>query len=103
MQNGGDIETGVLHPTRDFGLPTHPLSEVKGGDGAHNAEILRKLLNNELPENDSILDFVLLNAAALLVVGGIASDFKDGVAKARESIRSGSANKVLEAFRDMTQ
>lgn len=60
------------------------------------------MLNNELVENDPILDFVLLNAAALLVVSGIASDFKDGVGRARESIRSGNAKNVLEAFRQET-
>lgn len=92
-----------MHPTKDFGLQTHPLAEVKGGDCTHNAEILRRLLDNELPENDPILDFVLLNASALLVVAGIATDFKDGVTKARESIASGRAKKVLETFRQMTQ
>ncbi|ORZ00982.1 anthranilate phosphoribosyltransferase [Syncephalastrum racemosum] len=102
VQAGGELTTGTLHPTRDFGLATHPLSEVKGGDGHHNAQILSKLLNNQLPQGDPILDFVLLNAAALLVVANIASDFKDGVAKARASIESGSALKTLEAFRDMT-
>ncbi|KAI7886122.1 anthranilate phosphoribosyltransferase [Lichtheimia hyalospora FSU 10163] len=102
VRDGGDVVTGVLHPTRDFGLETHPLSQVKGGDGSHNATILQSLLNDELPENDPILDFVLLNASALLVVSGIASDFKDGVAKARESIKGGGAKRVLEAFRTMT-
>ncbi|KAI9321301.1 anthranilate phosphoribosyltransferase [Dichotomocladium elegans] len=103
VHEGGEVETGVIHPTRDFGLPTHPLSEVKGGDGAQNAIILKKLLDNELPEHDPILDFVLLNAAALLVVSGIASDFKSGVVKARESIKSGNAKRVLESFRATTQ
>ncbi|KAI9489124.1 anthranilate phosphoribosyltransferase [Zychaea mexicana] len=103
VRDGGEVTVGVLHPTHDFGLKTHPLEEVKGGDGHCNAQILKRLLNNELPEDDPILDFVLLNASALLVVAGIATDFKDGVAKARESIKSGSAKKVLEAFRDKTQ
>lgn len=93
---------GSLHPIRDFGLQTHPLSEVKGGDCFENAETLAKLLNDELEENHPILDFVLLNAAALLVVSGVAVDFKDGVSKARESIKSGKAKGVLEAFRQET-
>lgn len=94
---------GNLHPTRDFGLEVHPLSQVKGGDCHENVEILKRLLNNELEQGDPILDFVLLNAGALLVVAGIATDFKDGVAKARESIRSGNAKKVLASFRQETQ
>lgn len=94
---------GSLHPTRDFGLDVHPLSQVKGGDCHENVEILNKMLNNELEENNPILDFVLLNAAALLVVSGIATDFKDGVIRARESISSGKAKRVLESFRQETQ
>ncbi|KAI8329166.1 anthranilate phosphoribosyltransferase [Choanephora cucurbitarum] len=97
----GDITTGTLHPTEDFGLPTHPLEQVKGGDCHENADILKRLLNNEL-EHHPILDFVLLNAAALLVVAGIASDFKEGVSKARESIQSGRAQAVLDLFRQET-
>ncbi|KAI8379522.1 anthranilate phosphoribosyltransferase [Radiomyces spectabilis] len=102
VHGSGDITTGTLHPTRDFGLKTHPLSDVKGGDCHENAVILRRLLNGELPENDPILDFVLLNAAALLYMAGIASDYKEGVQKARESILSGNAKRALEAFRKAT-
>ncbi|KAI8092958.1 anthranilate phosphoribosyltransferase [Halteromyces radiatus] len=102
VHENGDITTGTLHPTTDFGLATHPLAEVKGGDCYENAKTLDRLLNNQLPEGDPILDFVLLNAAALLVVGGVASDFKDGVNKAKESIQSGKAKSVLEAFRVAT-
>ncbi|KAF7722707.1 anthranilate phosphoribosyltransferase [Apophysomyces ossiformis] len=102
VHGSGEITTGVLHPTRDFGLPTHPLKEVKGGDCHDNALTLQKLLEGKLPENDPILDFVLLNASALLVVAGIAADFREGVAKARESIQNGNAKRALEAFRNET-
>ena len=47
-----------------------------------------------------VLDFVLMNASALLVVAGIAKDFTDGVARARESIVSGKAWEALEIFRE---
>lgn len=96
------MTTGTLHPTRDFGLNTHPLAEVRGGDCYENAEILKNLLDGKLEENNPILDFVLLNAAALLVVSGISSDFKDGVQRARESIQSGKAKQVLKAFKEET-
>ena len=48
-----------------------------------NAVIVRKLLNNELEENNPILDYVLINTAT--------GDWKHGVELARESIRSGKA------------
>ncbi|CAO3658771.1 unnamed protein product [Rhizopus stolonifer] len=102
IHKDGDVTTGTLHPTRDFGLNTHPLAEVRGGDCYENAEILKNLLDGKLEENNPILDFVLLNAAALLVVSGISSDFKDGVQRARESIQSGKAKQVLKAFKEET-
>ncbi|ORX58815.1 anthranilate phosphoribosyltransferase [Hesseltinella vesiculosa] len=99
VHEDGQVTTGVLHPTRDFGLKTHSLDQVKGGDCHENAEILDQLLNNKLPLDNPILDFVLLNSSALLVVSGLASDFKQGVQLARESIASGKAKAVLESFR----
>ncbi|KAI8059113.1 anthranilate phosphoribosyltransferase [Gongronella butleri] len=100
VHDNGEITTGTLHPTRDFGLKTHPLEQVKGGDCHENAEILNQLLDNQLPYDHPILDFVLLNASALLVVGGHATDFKHGVQLARDALASGKARNVLNAFRD---
>ncbi|RYP11790.1 hypothetical protein DL767_010715 [Monosporascus sp. MG133] len=56
----------------DFGLSAHPLSTVSPGKEPHeNAEILRRILRGELPPDDPILEFVLMNTAALFVVSGI--------------------------------
>jgi anthranilate phosphoribosyltransferase len=69
------IEEFTLHPTRDFGLPTHPLSTVAGGKlPSENAEILKQLMRGELKENDPILDFVTINTAALFVVSGLCDE-----------------------------
>ncbi|KAI0629924.1 anthranilate phosphoribosyltransferase TrpD [Trametes polyzona] len=98
----GKVTERVLHP-RDFGLQAHPLSAVAGGTPAENAETFRALLQSgtDIPERlTPVLEFVLMNAAALLVVAGIAQDLKEGVAKARESITSGRAWNALEQFRD---
>ena len=57
-----------------------------------------KLLDGEIPDDDPILDFVLLNAATLLVCAEKAVDWKDGVSLARESIKSGQARKALDGF-----
>ena len=40
-------------------------------------------------------DIVILNAAAALVVGKVAQDFKDGVEVARDAIKSGKAQDKL--------
>ncbi len=98
----GSVTERTVHP-RDFGLQAHPLSEVAGGTPEENAATFRALLQSgeNIPAKlTPVLDFVLMNAAALLVVAGIAVDLKDGVAKARESITSGKAWNALEQFRD---
>lgn len=87
----------------DFGLNSHPLEDVASGTPEQNAVIVRKLLNNELAENDPILDYVLMNTAALAYIEGTARDFKHGVELARESIRSGKAKEALETFVRLSQ
>jgi anthranilate phosphoribosyltransferase len=101
----------------DFGLPAHPLSEVFTGKmPKENAAKLMSILRNELRADDPILDFVLLNTAALLVVSGVceADDcatgevitergaggqrWKEGVRRARWCIESGQALAQFEKF-----
>jgi anthranilate phosphoribosyltransferase len=114
-----------LHP-RDFGFPAHPLSEVSPGkEPAENATILRRILDGEMPEDDPILHFVLINTAALFVVSGICeadmSDlgygddgvvikergpgggrWKEGVRRARWAIKSGEAARQWARFVEVT-
>ena len=98
----GRIVESVLHPAQ-FGLGTHPLAAVSGGRAAENAVTLTRLLTSgeAVPEElRAVLEFVLLNAAALLVVAGVAGDYRDGVRLARESVTSGAAWRALETFRE---
>ncbi|RIB05326.1 anthranilate phosphoribosyltransferase [Gigaspora rosea] len=90
------IKEYVVTPS-DFGLPNHPISAVKGGTPSENSELLIQLLSNKY--EGPILDFVLLNSSAALVVSGLAENFKDGVKLARESILSGRAKNVFEEFK----
>ena len=82
----------------DFGLQTHAIGQVKSGTPRENAALLLKILDGNVPEGNAVLDFVLLNAAALLVCVEKAKDWKEGVSIARESIRSGDARKALDGF-----
>lgn len=92
-----------MHPTQDFGLPTNPLSSLKSGTPAENAALYTKLINNELPADDPVLNFVLLNAAALLFVANKADSLRDAVDLARSSITSGQTKEVLSTFRSRVQ
>lgn len=91
------LEYFTVRP-EDFGLSTHPIEDVKSGNPAENAALLIRMLDGEIPDGDPVLDFVLLNAAALLVVAEKAKDWKDGVRLASESIQSGGARKALDGF-----
>lgn len=114
------LEEFLLSPA-EFGLPTHPLSDVYGGKlPKENAAKLMSILRNELRPDDPILDFVLMNTAALLVISGVceADDcktgevikergaggqrWKEGVRKARWCIESGQALSQLEKFIEAT-
>lgn len=105
LNESGEIKTLTLHPSM-FGLPTHPLSAVSGGDAEENARIFKQIFNpsireDPLPEElKPILDFVLINAGALLVVSGIAKDWKHGADLARESALGGKAWDALVQFRE---
>ncbi|KAI0126215.1 glycosyl transferase [Xylariales sp. AK1849] len=126
---GGDgsvqVEDFVLTP-EDFGLSRHPLHTVSPGKEPHqNAEILRKILAGEMPDDDPILEFVLINTAALLVVSGICDAdasqmgegddgnvimergpgngrWKEGVRRSRWAIKSGEAWRMWERFVEVT-
>lgn len=71
------------------------LSSLEGGDPATNAGITRAVLEGEPGPRR---DIVCLNAAAGLIAGGKAVDFKDGFRLAGQSIDSGMALKALEGL-----
>src|SRR3546814_16670400 len=76
----------------DVGLPVYPVSAIKGGNPAHNATELRKLL---LGEHGTYRDTVLFNSAAALVIAREVADLRDGVEAAAEAIEKGLANALL--------
>lgn len=86
-----------LNPA-ELGIASPKLADLAGGDAEHNAGTIKDILTgkNKAPARD----IVLLNAAASIMVAGLADDLKDGMAKAAESIDSGSAleslNKMVE-------
>ena len=73
----------------EAGLPRHPLADIAGGDAAHNAAALIRLLEGE--GDAAYRDIVLLNAGAGLIVAGKVTAIKDGVEMARDAITSGRA------------
>jgi anthranilate phosphoribosyltransferase len=88
----GKVRNYTLTP-EEVGLKSAPAESLKGGSARENAQILLQILRSEAgPKRD----IVLFNAAAALMVGGKASDLKEGVARAREAIDSGKALALLK-------
>ena len=90
-----------------------------------NAAKLMSILRSELPDDDPIMDFVIMNVAALLTTSGICEAdtsnmgpgddgqvitergpgggrWKEGVRRARWAIKSGASLKCLEEFIEVT-
>ena len=87
----GEIRNFELQP-EDVGLRRVDFAELKGGDAQHNAEALIRVLDGEA---GAYRDIVLLNSAAALVIAGKATDLKQGIAIAAQSIDSGAAKTIL--------
>ena len=95
----GVVRGSTVRP-EDFGLPRASIQDLRGGDRGENAEIIRRVLAGEAGPRR---DIVLMNAAAALVVGGKARDFKEGVALAAQSIDSGAAAAKLAGLVALSQ
>ncbi len=90
----GEVRLGTVLP-EEAGLARCPAS-IRGGEPERNAAALLALLEGEAgPYRDT----VLLNAAAALVVAGLASDLRDGAGRAAAAIDGGTALALLRALR----
>ena len=69
----------------------------RGGDPAHNAAALRRLL---LGEHGPYRDAVMLNAAGALLVADEVTSWSEGVEEAAEAIDKGLANALLDCWID---
>jgi anthranilate phosphoribosyltransferase len=99
-----EISGAVVHRTEiqpsDFGLPPARASDLAGGERHENCGIAMRILEGGRgPQRD----IVLANAAAALVVTGIASDYRQGAERAAQSIDSGAAAAKVDALRRFTQ
>lgn len=78
-----------------LGLAPATADQLVGGDPATNAEAARRVLGGDLGPHR---DIVTLNAAAALVVAGVAADLEDGLDRARASIDGGAAAGALDTL-----
>jgi pyruvate dehydrogenase E1 component beta subunit len=108
MTTGGGRQLAAQHSHSLEGLFAHipglrvlapaTVTDLEGGDAVANAAILTGILDGSVtgPKRD----LVTLNAAAGLVITGIAQDLPDGLRLANEAIDSRAALAVLERWRN---
>ncbi len=80
---------------RDFGLASAPLEALAGGNAQQNAAILQRIFAGAPGPHR---DVVLMNAAAVLVVAGLAEDFRSGAALAAATIDSAKVQALVTAL-----
>jgi anthranilate phosphoribosyltransferase len=91
----GWYRSTVIKP-EDFGLKRGTKADIKGGDPAENAAILRNILAGK--DKGAKRDAAVLNAAAALVIAQKADTLADGVKQAEALIDSGKASAQLDVI-----
>ncbi len=94
--------SGVEHQTVSLaalGLDPASPEELAGGDAAANAAIFERLLAGA---RGPIRDIVSLNAAAGLVVAGLATGLAEGLEQARTALDEGRVAAKLDQLRSVT-
>lgn len=94
IRDGGEPESFTVDPV-DLGFAPVTLEHLVGGDRAGNADAVRRVMSGE---RGAHRDIVVLNAAAGLVVAGVADSLEHGIDLAATSIDSGQAAATLDAF-----
>lgn len=89
----GRVTTYTLDAA-DFGLRPASVADLRGGDPAENAVMLRALLSGQ--DTGPRKDVVLFNTAAALTTAG--TDFTEALGIARQSLESGAALQKLDAL-----
>ena len=96
--DGGEVSERRITPDA-AGLPAHPFSAIVGGTPEENGRAFRALLDGA---PGAYRDAVLLNAAAALVVAGVAEGLDEGAEMAAQSIDTGKAAEKIAALARLT-
>ena len=95
----GEVRNEELDPTQ-YGMHVADFNDLAGGDAAMNATIIQDILAGA--ESGPRKDIVILNAAAAIIIAGLAKDFVEGIEKADQAIAGGNALKSLQTFIDIS-
>tara|TARA_B100000579_G_scaffold429701_1_gene441895 strand:- start:1378 stop:1809 length:432 start_codon:yes stop_codon:yes gene_type:complete len=99
VRNGEVIGETEFEP-ESVGIRRVNRSEIQGGSAEDNVRIMHELFAGE--EAGPRADIVAINAAAGLVVAGVADSLESGLDKARTAISDGKAAAKLKAVVDLS-
>ena len=91
----GKISKHTLSP-EDFGFKRCRIDELQGGNSKENARIAREILSGK--DNSPKTEIILLNAAAMLYLGGKCKSIKDGIPLIKEALMTGRTVAKLESI-----
>ena len=83
----------------DFGMKRYDMNDLRGGEISDNVNMFQEIIQGK----GSAVDFVVLNAAAVLFVGNKVTSILEGVELARELIADGSVVSKLQEIIQTTQ
>jgi anthranilate phosphoribosyltransferase len=81
----GELRTEIWRP-EDAGVTRQPLDVLRGGSGAANMMLARRVLAGE---SGALQDAVALNAGAVLYLAGMAGSWQEGVRRSRQLLAGG--------------
>lgn len=98
LSYASQLKDGVVHEfvidPQEYGIKRAPIEAIVGGDGSQNAQILHNIFTSNA--TDAQRDIVMINAAAALMVDGLARDIQDGLEMANHAIMCGNAKAKLQ-------
>lgn len=96
----GQIKEYTLTP-EDFGVQRYPVEAIFGGDAQENKVIIEKILQGK--GSDAQQAAVAINVSALLVLNGLADNFKQGTTMALEMMLSGKPLQLVKQLAEQSQ
>jgi anthranilate phosphoribosyltransferase len=99
FMQGMQLQEKTITPEH-FNFNQTKIGELMAGTPKENAVITKGILEGARGAKS---DIVLLNAGAMIYVSGLSHDFTEGVAKAKETVSSGTALKKMNQFIEATK
>jgi len=96
----GEIKEYTLTPS-DFGVETYPIESIFGGTPEENKVITEQILQGK--GTDAQQAAVAINTSALLVLNGLAENFKVGAEMALDAMNSGNPLQLVKKLAEMSQ